>query len=292
MDESIIEERIGVSTLFMPARGVSLWDALDLAHEAGFGSVEIVPTDFQGNVGFPRTIMSVGLNLDRISDEDLERLTGSVSRFPHRHVHSLSRGVNIASRNSGIAGESTRQYMQCAELAVRIDAQLVTFHGGISEPEEEIGYDDFIIEKNVEFGKRMAEFAETHGLRVGYENLGGFPLPEQMAEILDAIDSDRFGLQFDIGHSYLLPPRDPFAWLELLGRRMVGLHLHGTYHRPDRGYENHQSLELDGCVDLRALKAKLADCSFAGPITLEILSNSFTDYIQMCVRSKKIFLEA
>ena len=35
----LAEDRIGVSTLFMPAHGVSLWEALDLAHEAGFGSI-------------------------------------------------------------------------------------------------------------------------------------------------------------------------------------------------------------------------------------------------------------
>lgn len=289
-NKSLVEERIGVSTLFMPSTGISLWDALDEAYEAGYGSIEIVPCDFQGCNGFPQTVMSVGFNLDRISDKDIDRLAKSVSCFEHRHVHSHCRGVNIASRNPGIAAESVRQFRQCAELAVKINAKTLTFHPGIPEPEDEIGYDNFIIERNIEFGRKIAGFAEKHDLYAGYENLK-FPSAEQMLEILDAIGSDRFGLQFDLGHSFLSPPHNPFAWLEILGRRMVGMHLHGTYHRPDRGYENHQSLELDGCVDFVALKAKLADCDFSGQITLEILSNSFSDYLEKCKRSKKIFLE-
>ena len=287
-----LEQRIGVSTLFMPATGISLWEALDVAYEAGFGAVEIIPADFHGNCGYPRTVMSVGFNLDRISEKEIARLAESVARFPCRHVHSHCRGVNIASRNPGIAAESVRQFMQCAELAVRIDAKLLTFHMGIPEYQEEIDYDDFIIAKNIEFGKRIADFAEKHNLTAGYENLGGFPSCQQMRQILDGIGSSRFGLQFDLGHSFMIPPHDPFAWLELLGGRIVGLHLHGTYHRPDRGYENHQSLEMEACINLAVLKTQLTDHRFFGQITLEILSNSFADYMGKCKRSKHIFVEA
>ena len=290
--ELSLEQRIGVSTLFMPATGVSLWQALDVAYEAGFGAIEIIPADFHGNCGYPRTVMSVGFNLDTITDQEIAHLAQSTSRFQRRHVHSHCRGVNIASRNPGIAAESERQFMQCAELAAKIDAQLLTYHMGIPEYQEEIDYDDFIIEKNIEFGKRIADFAEKHNLTAGYENLGGFPSPQQMRQILDGIGSSRFGLQFDLGHSFMLPPHDPFVWLELLGGRIVGLHLHGTYHRPDRGYENHQSLEMEGCMDLAVLRTKLTDHGFSGQITLEILSNKFADYMEKCIRSRKIFIEA
>jgi sugar phosphate isomerase/epimerase len=287
-----LEQRIGVSTLFMPGTGISLWEALDASYDAGFGAIEIVPADFHGICGYPRTIMSVGFNLDNISDKEIDRLAESVSRFKCRHVHALCRGVNIASRNPGIAAESVRQYMQCAELAVKIDAHLFTYHSGIPEYQEEIDYDDFIIEKNIEFGKKIADFAEKHDIMTGYENLGSFPSPEQMLEMLDGIGSERFGFQFDLGHSFMVPPHDPFVWLKLLGERMVGFHLHSTYHRPDRGYENHQSLDMEGCIDLAVIKEKLTDHGFSGQITLEIMSNSFTDYMEKCKRSKKIFIEA
>jgi sugar phosphate isomerase/epimerase len=290
--ELSLEQRIGVSTLFMPATGITLWEALDVAYDAGFGSIEIIPADFHGCNGYPRTMMSVGFNLDTITGKETDRLAESVSRFQCRHVHGHCRGINIASRNPGIAAESVRQYMQCAELAVRIDAPLFTYHMGIPEYQEEIDYDDFIIEKNIEFGKRIADFAEKHSLVTGYENLGGFPSPEQMLEMLDKIGSERFGFQFDVGHSFMVPPHDPFAWLKLLGDRIVGFHLHGTYHRPDRGYENHQSLEMEGCIDLAVLKARLAEHGFSGQTTLEVLSNSFSDYMEKCKRSKRIYMEA
>ncbi len=289
--ELTLEQRIGVSTLFMSSTGVSLWEALDQAYEAGFGSIEIIPADFHCISGYPRAVMSVGFNLDRISDSEIDRLGESVARFPCRHVHSPCRGLNIASRNPGIAGESARQFMQCASLAARIEAQRVTFHLGIPERGDEINYDEFVIERNIEFGKRIADFAEKHNLLAGYENLGSFPTPVQMQTLLDGIDSKRFGLQFDVGHSFMVPPHDPFAWLQLLGDRIVGLHLHGTYHRPDRGYENHQSLEMEACIDLSELKRRLTDYAFSGSITLEILSNTFPEYLERCKRSKSIFLE-
>ena len=287
-----LDQRIGVSTLWMPSTGVTFWEAIDKAYEEGFGSIEIIPADFHGIAGYPRTVMSVGFNLDTITDKELDRLAESVSRFSFRHVHGHCRGINIASRNPGAAAESRRQYMQCAELAVKINAKLLTFHMGIPEPQEEIYYDDFIIEKNIEFGKEIAEFAEEHEITAGYENLGGFPSPEQMKIMLDGIGSKRFGFQFDVGHSFMVAPHDPFAWLKLIGDRIVGFHLHGTYHRPDRGYENHQSLELESCIDIAKLKSQVDEHGFSGPITLELFSHSLEDYFAKCKRSKNIYMEA
>ena len=38
---------------------------------------------------------------------------------------------------------------------------------------------------------------------------------------------------------------------------LVVVQMHGTYHRPDRGFKNHLLLELDGCTDLLTLLAAL-----------------------------------
>lgn len=287
-----LKDRIGVSTHTMPCNGETLWEALDMAHEAGFRALDIVPATYQGNSGYPATRLSVGIDLDEMTPKEQGRLASSVSRFPLRNVHSLHMDLNIASRNKGIARESVRQFMQCADLAVHIGAQSVTFHIGQPNYGERIGDESFVIERDVEFGKRMAEFAEKHDILSGYENLGGFPTLDQMVEIIERVGSPRFGLHLDVGHVWLSEPKEPLAWLRKLGRRIVAVHVHGTYHRPDRTFENHQSLELDDCTDLRGVMAGLRAAEFDGPMILEILAKDIPAYLDMCKRSRDILLEA
>ena len=106
-----LENRIGVSTLFMPNNGESLWEVIDHAHAAGFRSIEVVPAQWEGSSGLPATRGSIGLDLDTFDAADRDRLRQSLSRFDYRYIHSLHRDVNVASRNRGVARESVRQYM-------------------------------------------------------------------------------------------------------------------------------------------------------------------------------------
>ncbi len=284
-----LEERLGVSSLWMPDNGETLWETIDLAYGLNFRSIEIVPADFQGNSGYPTTRFSVGLNLDRTLPSERDRLAKAVSRFTVCNVHSMHRGLNIASRNPGIRLESQRQYLQCAQLAIDIGARSVTFHPGHPETEEQIGDEKYLVKQNISFGKKVAEFAEKNDLLCGFENLR-FPSLSQMQQILEGIGSQRFGLHLDVGHAWLTSERNPMTWLEHFGHNLVAIHMHGTYHRPDRGFENHQALELDDCTDFAGLMSTLTRLEFQGPIIFEILARDIQQYLELCRRGKAILM--
>lgn len=290
MSERTLADRIGVSTLWMPCNGETLWQALDEAFDAGFKSIEIVPTTIEGNTGYPRICTAVGIDLDDLTAASVDRLGTSIARFPLRIVHGPHRDLNIASRNRGILAESVRQYLQVAQLAADIGASAVTFHPGSPDPNELGGDDEYCVARDIEFGREAAAFAERHGLKVAYENLGGFPTPERMVEILDGIGSERFGWHFDVGHAWLVPPRDPMAWLARLSDRVVSVHMHGTYYRADRGFENHQSLALDECTDLPGIMRCLNEAEYDGPINFEISARDISRYFDYCRQSRDILL--
>ncbi|MFH0964966.1 MAG: sugar phosphate isomerase/epimerase family protein [Planctomycetota bacterium] len=285
-----LERRIGISTLFMQSSGETLFDALDLALDAGWTAIEFVPTAQSGHTGYPRTRRCVGIDLDDARPTDLDAVASALSRFPFRGLHAPQLDLNIASRNAGIARESVRQYRQCADFALRIGARWLTFHPGCPNLSEAVGDEAFIIRKNVEFAKEIADLCEKHDLVAGYENLGGFPSLDQMEEILDKVPSRRFGLHLDVGHTWLAPPRQPLPWVRRLGKRIVAVHVHGTYHRPDRGFENHQPLDLDDCTDLPALLSTLNSRSFAGPFIFEIIAKDIPTYLAFAARSRDILL--
>ena len=270
----------------MPCNGESFLDAVDQAFDDGWKTIEIAPTTNLGLTGHPQLRCGVGFELDEISPAERNAIISSVSRFPFRSVHAAQPDLNLASRNAGIRRESMRQCMQTAEIARDIDAWSVTYHLGVPRPGQ--GPDDarFAVHHNIEAGKRLAEFAERFDLRMGFEHAGTWPGPEPMLEVLDGVGSERFGLHFDVGHSWLAPPRDPLAWLELMADRVVMVHLHGTFFRPDRGFENHGPLETDDCTDFPRLLEMLESHGYSGPMVFEILTANIPDYLRQAQKSR------
>ena len=63
-------------------------------------------------------------------------------------------------------------------------------------------------------------------------------------------------------------------------------HLHGTFHRPDRTFENHMPLELDDCTNFSALFQVLAGGGFAGPFKCEIIAKDIPTYVKACVQAR------
>ena len=288
--DTSLTHRLGLSTSFMPSNGEAFLDAVDQAYNAGWTTIEIAPTRHLGLTGHPRLRCGVGFEFDELSPSERNRIIDSVTRFPLRTVHSAQADLNLASRNAGIRRESMRQCLQSAEFARDIGAWAVTYHLGVPRPGQ--GADDraFAIHQNIEAGKRLAEFAETHDLRMGFEHYGTWPDPGPMLEVLEEIGSKRFGFHFDVGHAWLAPPGDPMAWTELLADRLVMVHLHGTFYRPDRGFENHGSLEHDDCTDFAAILDVFEDHAYQGPMIFEILSPTISAYLRQAEKSREILL--
>ena len=287
-----LSDRIGVSNLCMMSHGESLVEALDLSHEAGFLSLDLVPGVCDGSLGYPDREFPVGIELDELQPQELESIRRAVSRFSLINVHTPVEGVNIACRNRGIARESRRQYLELVRFAGDIGSKIVTFHPGIPDCGDQRNEREFAVEQSIEFGRELAEAAESRGILAGYENLGGFPKLKEMEAIIEGIGSESFGLILDVGHVWLVSDRDVGLWLDRLGDCLVAVHMHGTFFRPDRGFINHQDLAQNTCTDLPELMKALDDLGYGGPINMELHAADIRTYLDMCLRGRKIILEA
>ena len=284
------EKLIGVSTFFMIDEGEGLEKALNTASEAGFQVLEIVPTIVQGNIGYPETKKSLGFCLDDITSKKMSALKKWASSFSCLTVHSPNLDLNIASHNPGIRKESQRQYIQCIDFAKELGARSVTFHPGITNRGEFFGDDDFIEECNIEFGLKVKKLLDRENIISGYENVAGIRF-EMLRKIIEEIDSPRFGLCLDVGHCYLAPDAKPLKILDSLNHKIVEIHLYGTYHRPDRGFETHQPLEMEDCMDFEKFFSILKSKNVKSPLILEILAPSIRSYMEFCVSAKKCILK-
>ncbi len=278
-----IAQRIGISTHFLPStHGETLEDAIRMVAEAGFGAFELVPVEWQAQIGWPHNIPNVGCWMRELSPDDRRRLREQLSAFPIRTVHSMHLDVSIASPNRGIRDESLRQYRECLQLAVDLDAPVVTSHcaGGTwgyqRDPEE-------LIEAELGFGREMVAFARDHGLQVGYEVTASF---ERLKRVLDEVEG--LGLNFDIGHAAMSGP-DPMKWLQHFAGRIVEVHFNAVCHYWGRFME-HVPVNRNNVLDYNTLLPAIRDSGFEGPIICELQGNDIAQVIQVCREAREMIV--
>lgn len=249
-------DRVGVSTdsLF----DVSLDRAVRLLSDAGFTAFEIVPADFQAAGGFPYSRLNPGVWPRTCSSEQRAALRERLSCFSRLSVHAPHLGVDIASRNPGIRGESVRQYMECIEFAHDIGARIVSFHHSG-------------VHGSVAFAREALRLAHEWDLNLAFEN--GLTV-SPIEQILDQVADDRLGLLLDVGHA----ANGRLNVEEIIRRfagRIVELHASGVYRGdeffPQDGWGiDHFPLELNDAVDYPRVLSALHATTFDGPVILEI----------------------
>ena len=116
----------------------------------------------------------------------------------------------------------------------------------------------------------LAESAAAHGVALGIEcrlNYHEIPLPHELVELLAPYPTEVAGYLHDVGHAevhHRLGLTDRSAWFDLLGARLVGLHLHDV-----RGLTDHRA-PGNGDVDFAWLAARIAAANPHAARTFEI----------------------
>ena len=116
----------------------------------------------------------------------------------------------------------------------------------------------------------LAESAAARGVTLGIEtrlHYHEIPLPHELAALLAPYPTHVAGYLHDVGHAevqHRLGLTDRSAWLDLLGARLVGLHLHDV-----RGLTDHRS-PGNGDIDFAWLAARIAAANPHAARTFEI----------------------
>jgi len=118
--------------------------------------------------------------------------------------------------------------------------------------------------------EEMAETAAARRVTLSIEtrlHYHEIPLPHELVDLLAPYPSDVVGYQHDVGHAevhHRLGVTDRSAWWDLLGDRLVGLHLHDV-----RGLTDHRA-PGNGDVDFAWLAERIAAAAPGAGRTFEI----------------------
>jgi len=277
-----IEDFIGASTHFMPMTyGETLEEAIKMLEKADIRAFELVPVKYQAQIGWPYNIPNIGLWFREMGPREIAKLKDLLSTFKVVTIHGQHLDVNIASCNVGIREESIRQYMECLELARKLDVSVVTFHMGRQTPGF-IRSEEEILKYEVEFAEKAINYAKEHGLKVGYET-GSV---KRLDIVLEKFKPGDFWVNVDLGHT-AMQRVDLLQVIERWKDRIVEVHFNGVVHYWG-GFMEHQCVWLNNVIDYRKVIPKLRDVGFVGPIICEIQGNDIEQHIERVLEAKEL----
>jgi len=138
--------------------------------------------------------------------------------------------------------------------------------GRWNDPRPRVSYGD-ALNRTAEALHRLVPEAEQRGVVIGIENVWNRFLlsPVEMADVIDRANSPWVGVYFDVGN--VMATGYPQDWIDVLGRRFVGVHLK-DFDLGKGGAEGFCPLG-EGDVDWKAVLRSLARSGYDGPLTFE-----------------------
>lgn len=123
----------------------------------------------------------------------------------------------------------TTRYSHAIRIASDIGAKQVVFHANFIGTLHNTFYRKGWHERNVEFWKPLAEYAEQHNVIVLLENMFEFD-PTIIADLLTAVDSPYLQTCLDVGHAHLFTePHFPFEyWLRTMEPWLAEVHMNNN----------------------------------------------------------------
>ena len=143
-------------------------------------------------------------------------------------VHGPIGDINITSSNRGIREESVRQVLQGVEEAAKMGARVITVHPGYLTGRQD--GPESIWDMQIEALTRIAERGKKVGILVAMEtmekrNKEVVIHPEIANQIIDAVNTENFGVTFDVSHAHTV--MDVVEFIRTL-RKINHIHISDT----------------------------------------------------------------
>ena len=164
-------------------------------------------------------------DLDALNVKDLEEIASLFSYSPSLTIHGPFMDLSPGAMDPLVRDVTLQRFTQALEAASFFKAGTIVLHSGY----DKWRYDhkiDVWLEQSLKTWPPIVELAEMKGIRIAVENIFE-DHPENLALLLERVDSPNFGLCFDTGHFNLFSRIDLRQWFDITGtERIIELHLH------------------------------------------------------------------
>ena len=221
--------------------------------------------------------------VEESTSQYLDALEKAVDGSGLKNVIFGSPGPNLMQEDAGAREKEVTEYIEfLGQAKKRFDSKWFnTFSGSLLNPDKSIAYSDYdkqgsgaATEDHYQWAaegfKTIAKFAESEGLKLGFETHMGYlhDMPVPAKRLVDAIGSSAVGLTFDYCNMFLSPSCTSIdETLKVLDDSVFYLHLKNLYKLPPGGYV--MTSLAEGQINNREMISRLLAKGFDGPISVE-----------------------
>ncbi len=183
-------------------------------------------------IGLQPEVYFSGAVLDRLSAGDVRRVSEALRKKNTRVTfHAPFMDLNPGAVDDRVREVTGFRFNQVLDAAARFHPQVIVFHPGYDRWRYD-GDVDLWLEKSLSTWKPLAEKAESLSLKFAVENVFE-ENPSVLKRLFDALDSPRIGYCLDAGHGHLFSEVPLLQWVEILGPRLLEMHLHDNHGQAD-----------------------------------------------------------
>ena len=215
------------------------------------------------SVGLQPEVYFSGFALDRLSPAEVEK-TSAALRGGNVPVtfHAPFMDLNPGAVDERVREVTAFRFEQVLKLVPHFQPRSIVFHPGY----DRWRYDDDLDlwrENSLLTWKPLVRKAEALGVKMALENVFE-ENPEPLRSLLEKVDSPFLGYCMDPGHGNLFSQVPLTRWVEVLGSRLMEVHLHDNHGKAD------EHLPLGGgSIDFPALFSRMEENEIRPIFTIE-----------------------
>ena len=194
-------------------------------------------------------------------------------------IHAPFHGLHIGSNDPELLFQSEQHLVKTLEYASSLSAPIVVVHPLTFALRTGSGTD---VEGTVELFERLADRAESLGVRIAVENLPvAPPAYTSVAGLMELFPDPRIAICLDVAHSFL-NHRDIIAEIELASARLISCHVSNN----DGIRDSHNNID-EGLIDMDSVLDKLADYPTVTPV-FEINGRGIPEQVLESVKQSRM----
>jgi sugar phosphate isomerase/epimerase len=215
------------------------------------------------SVGLQPEIYFSGFTLDRLSPGEVEKTSNALrGKGVPVTFHAPFMDLNPGAVDERVREITAFRFDQVLRLVPHFQPRSIVFHPGY----DRWRYDDDVDlwrENSLLTWRPLVKKAEAMGVRMALENVFE-EKPEPLQKVLEEINSPFLGYCMDAGHGNLFSEVPLLTWVEVLGTRLLEIHLHDNHGKAD----DHLPLGR-GSIDFPALFSLLGEKKIQPIYTIE-----------------------
>jgi len=221
-------------------------------------------------------IADAGFNYAELASLDLpEEEIDTINAYCAEKGLKLYQAHGKFGLGEGLAEESDAliDYKKEIKIASRLGIIDIVYHPMHPKKNESISIDDYkkLVQRNVDFFKQLIPDLEKYNVKIALENMpyGAYTYAEELLELLDALDSDCFGICMDTSHLQYAG-ENISRFIMQAGQRIIATHMSDSLRDRDLHLLPVFGPGYEGWVDWYKVKDALIAVGYNGGFNLEI----------------------